>query len=104
MSGFLLTPVALADLGEIWDYYAIDLQNPEAADRIRDEIFAAFHKLARTPGMGHYRSDLASEPLRFRHVRSYLVIYRSEKRPIEIARVLRGAQDVKAILRDERPG
>ena len=48
MSDFVISPVARSDLDEIWDYYAIDLQNPDAADRIRDEIFAAFNKLART--------------------------------------------------------
>ncbi len=98
MSDFLIAPVARTDLDEIWEYYAIELQNPDAADRIRDEIFAAFQTLAQTPGMGHLRGDLAKEPLRFWHVRSYLIIYRSEKRPIEIARVLLGARDVQAVL------
>jgi len=46
----------------------------------------------------HFRSDLAKEALRFWHVRSFLIIYRSEKRPIEIVRVLGGARDVAAIL------
>ncbi len=78
MSEFLIAPAACNELDEIWDYYAIELQNPDAADRIRDEIFDAFHKLAETPGMGHFRGDLAAEPLRFWHVRSYLIIYRSE--------------------------
>jgi plasmid stabilization system protein ParE len=104
MSGFVLAPVALSDLDEIWDCYAVELQNPDVADRIRDEIFDGFRKLAKTPGMGHFRSDLAKEPLRFWHVRSYLIIYRSEKRPIEIVRVLHGARDVQAILGDGHAG
>ena len=54
------------------------------------------------PGMGHFRSDLAAEPLRFWRVRSYLIIYRSEKRPIEIVRILHAARDVQAIL-GEKP-
>ena len=101
MSGFLIAPAARIELDEIWDYYAVELQNPDAADGIRDEIFDAFHKLAQTPGMGHSRRDLASEPLRFWHVRSYLIIYRGEKRPIEFVRVLHGARDVPAILGQE---
>jgi len=48
--------------------------------------------------MGHYRSDLVAEPLRFWRVRDDLIIYRSEKRPIEIVRVLHGKRDVPAIL------
>jgi toxin ParE1/3/4 len=101
MSDYVIAPVARFDLDEIWIYYAIDLQNPDAADRIRDELFDAFEKLARTPGMGHFRSDLAAEPLRFWHVRNHLIVYRSEKRPVEIVRVLHGARDVQAILGGE---
>ena len=98
MSDYRIAPAACDDLDEIWDYYAVELENPDAADRIRDEIFDAFHVLAQTPGMGHFRRDLAAEPLRFWHVRSYLIIYRAEKRPIEVVRVLHGARDVQAIL------
>jgi len=100
MNGFILAPAALGDLEDIWDYYTIELQNPEAADRIRDELFAAFRKLVKTPGLGHFRSDLAKEPPRFWRVRSFLVIYRSEKRPIETVRILLGARDLQVIIRD----
>jgi plasmid stabilization system protein ParE len=98
MSDFVLAPAARNELDEIWDFYGIELKNPDAADRLVDDLFKAFHKLAQTPGIGHFRSDLAAEPLRFWCVRRYLVIYRSEKRPIEIVRVLHGARDVQAIL------
>jgi toxin ParE1/3/4 len=98
MSDFLIAPAARIELNQIWDYYALELQNPDAADRVRDEIFDAFHKLAKMPGMGHSRRDLADEPVRFWPVRSYLIIYRGEKIPIEVVRVLHGARDVQAIL------
>jgi len=101
MNDLLIAPEARFDLDEIWSYYAIDLQNPDVADRIRDELFDALRKLARTPGIGHFRSDLAGEPLRFWCLRSYLIIYRGEKRPVEIVRVLHGARDVQAILGGE---
>jgi plasmid stabilization system protein ParE len=100
MNDFVLAPAALGDLEHIWDYYAIELQNPEAADRLRDEMFEAFRKLVKTPRLGHFRSDLSKEPLRFWQVRRHLVVYRSEKRPLEIVRVLHGARDVQAILGD----
>ena len=98
MADFILAPAARADLHEIWDYYASEIQDVDVADRIRDELFAAFDALAKTPGMGHYRSDLVAEPLRFWRVRDYLILYRSEKRPLEIVRVLHGKRDVQAIL------
>jgi toxin ParE1/3/4 len=103
MSAFLLAPSARVDLEEIWNYYAMELQNLEAADRIRDELFDAFRKLVRTPGLGHFRNDLAADPLRFWRVRSYLIIYRPEKCPLEIVRILHGARDVQAILGGESP-
>jgi toxin ParE1/3/4 len=68
------------------------------ADRVGAEIVAAIHKLAQTPGLGHYREDLANEPLRFWAVRKYLIVYLGEKRPIEIVRILHSARNVQAIL------
>jgi antitoxin ParD1/3/4/toxin ParE1/3/4 len=95
---FVLAPAARVDLVEIWDYYAITIDKVDVADRIRDELFAAFGELAKTPGIGHYRNDLVAEPLRFWRVRDYLIIYRSEKKPLEIVRVLHGKRDVEALL------
>ena len=99
MSAFILAPAARDDLVEIWDYYATNIDNVDVADRIRDELFAAFGKLAKIPDMGHYRNDLVAEPLRFWRVRKYLIIYRSEKQPLEIVRVLHGKRDVEALLK-----
>ncbi len=100
VSNYVLSPVACQDLTEIWDYYAMKIGNVDLADRIRNELFQAFDDLVKTPGMGHYRSDLSAEPLRFWRVRDYLVIYRCEKRPLQIVRVLHGKRDVEIILRD----
>jgi len=69
VSGFVLAPAARLDLLEIWDYYAVTVENVDLADRIRDELFAGFGELVKTPGMGHYRSDLVAEPLRLWRVR-----------------------------------
>lgn len=96
MSDFRLSPQAFRDIDEIWEFIAED--NLDAADNVRDEIFAACGKLADMPGMGHLREDLADEPLRFWRVYSYLIIYRPESRPLEIVRVLHGARDIFALL------
>lgn len=61
---FLLSPLAEDDLAEILDYIVRD--DPAAARRVRDEIFAAIHKLAENPLLGHVRQDLAPDrELRF---------------------------------------
>ncbi len=98
MSKFVLAPVAQADITEIWNYYAAEVGDPNLADRMRDEIFDGIRYIARAPQRGHFRRDLANEPLRFWRVRRYLIIYRSEVRPVQIVRVLHGSRDVQAIL------
>jgi len=40
MPNYLLSPEALDDLQNIWDYIAAD--NVEAADRVIEELFEAF--------------------------------------------------------------
>ena len=96
MGEFKLSPEALRDIEEIWEFISND--NLDAADRVRDEIFSACDKLADVPGMGHLRTDLAQEPLRFWPVYSYLIIYRPDSEPLEIVRVLHGARDVAQLL------
>ena len=97
MSRFSLTPAAKADIAEILDVIAAD--DPSAARRVLAKIKAAMKRLARTPGLGHLREDLADEPLRFWPVYSYLIIYRVGMRPLQIIRVLHGARDVSRVLR-----
>ncbi len=96
MSEFILSPAARLDLTEIWEFIAQD--NLDAADRVRDEMQEAMKLLAAEPGLGHYRKDLADEPLRFWRVYSYLIIYRPESRPLEIVRVLSAYRNVKELL------
>jgi antitoxin ParD1/3/4/toxin ParE1/3/4 len=98
MSRFVLTPAARADLNEIFDYISRD--SPDAAHRVLEELRTAMKKLARMPDMGHFRRDLASEPLRFWPVFSYLIIYRPEARPLQVVRVLHGARDIRRIMEE----
>jgi toxin ParE1/3/4 len=101
MSQFLLAPAAKSDIFEIWNYYASEVGDAELADRMRDEIFNGIRAAARKPGIGHLRRELADEPLRFWRVRKYLIIYRSQRKPIQVVRVLHGARDVQALLGEE---
>jgi len=98
MSRFVLTKAARTDLDEIFDYIARD--NPNAAGRVLEKLREAMRILARNPEIGHYRRDLASEPVRFWSVYSYLVIYRADARPLQIVRVLHASRDVRSILEE----
>jgi toxin ParE1/3/4 len=93
---FVLTPLARQDLEEIWDYLAGD--NPKAAERVLTRMEAAIRKLARSPGMGHLREDLADRRHRFFLVYSYLLVYRAGAGPLEIIRVLHASRDIREVL------
>jgi len=96
MNGYVLGIDADADLDEVWDYIAAD--SPDAADHWTGRLFEAFEAIGRTPGIGHTRSDLTPHPLLFWPVGAYLIIYRAERRPVEIVAVTRGSRDIPAFL------
>ena len=96
MSRYVLGRDAELDLDDIWEYIAAD--SIDAADRWIGKLFAAFDALAEAPGMGHKREDLTPYPVLFWPVGSYLVIYRTERLPIEVVAVVRGSRDIPAFL------
>ena len=96
MSDYILSTTAEFDLDEIWEYIAAD--NIDAADRWIGKLFDAFEALGQMPGMGHRREDLTTYPVLFWPVGAYLIIYRAERRPIEIVAVTQGSRDIPAFL------
>ena len=70
---FLLTPEAKSDLREVLLDVADD--SPETAERLRSEIYDAFQRLGRSPGIGHYRDELLDRRYRFWNFYSYAVCY-----------------------------
>jgi plasmid stabilization system protein ParE len=101
MGRFLLTPAARADLAEIAKYVR-EQGSPDAAKRVGEELRRATRKLADMPGIGHVRTDLADESLRFWSVYSYLILYRPDTSPLQVIRILHGARDVETVLESER--
>jgi len=97
VSGYVLSADADFDLDEIWESIAAD--NIEAADRWIGKLFDAFEALGHTPGMGHRREDLTHYTVLFWPVGAYLIIYRADRRPIEIVAVTQGSRDIPAFLR-----
>ncbi len=101
MSGFVLHPDALTDLTEIWEYIAAD--NPDAADRVLEDIQEGIRALVAFPQLGHQRSDLTSRPLRFHPIRNFLVAYAPDEQPLLILAVLHGRRNprvIAALLRE----
>ena len=99
MSRYILAPAAQEDLVAIRDYYL-----KEAGDRTARQMLVefakAFQTIARTPGIGHSREDLAGDrPVLFWPMRDYLIVYRAATNPVEIVTIVRGSRDVAVILK-----
>jgi plasmid stabilization system protein ParE len=95
---YILAPPAQEDLVAIRDYYL-----KEAGFRIARQMLVEFvealRAIARNPGLGHRREDLAeSRPVLFWPVRDYLIVYRSGTNPLEIVMIARGSRDVARII------
>ncbi len=97
MSNYRFSQEARDDIQEIWVWVAGD--NPQAADELETDIYAACEMLTNDPGLGHRRPDLTDEQVVFWTVRKfYLVIYLPGTEPLEIVRILHGARDVSSEL------
>ncbi len=104
MSVYALTPLAKADIFDIWSYIAGDNNsNSEVtASRVEQAIYDACAFVAEAPMRGHSRSDLTSRPLRFwtlTRYPNYTVVYRPETSPLEVVAVLHGKRNIRRILK-----
>jgi plasmid stabilization system protein ParE len=97
MPEYVLSPEALQDLQDIWDFIAFD--NANAADQLENDFFSTFEKLSRQPGMGHIRSDVNTHDVRFWPISSYLIVYRERLEVLQVVAILHGARDVPEVLR-----
>ncbi len=103
-SGYAFHPEALADLDDIRGYIAD--QDPNAADRLMEEIAETIRGLLHFPHQGHRRPDLSSHPLRFTLVREYLIAYAPDEKPLLVIAVMHGRRSPRimaAILRGREP-
>jgi antitoxin ParD1/3/4/toxin ParE1/3/4 len=98
-SRFTITDSAERDLHDIIGYIAQD--NPNAAVKVRNEIYAAFEHLADMPGTGHFREDILDKRHRFWSIYSYLIVYRWKVQPIQIIAVVHGARNLRALFNRE---
>src|ERR1700676_1969522 len=81
---FVLAPQAALDLVEIWRYIK-EQTSLTIADRVESAIREKIVFLAGTPGAGHSRKDLTDEDVKFFPVYSYLIVYRPQTKPLQVA-------------------
>ena len=105
MSQLRISPRAVADLIEIWNYIAED--SVANADAFIDKLYNALQALGRQPSLGRLREELAPGMQSFPHGR-YVIFYHALTHAIEIVRVLHGARDIESLFegraRDIDPG
>ncbi|MGA3318015.1 MAG: type II toxin-antitoxin system RelE/ParE family toxin [Candidatus Korobacteraceae bacterium] len=103
MSGYALTPLAKADIFDIWSYIA--KESEDAAARVEQAIYDACAFLAEGHLRGHSRPDLTARNVRFwtlTRYPNYTVVYRPETTPLQVVAVLHGKRNLRRILK-ERP-
>jgi plasmid stabilization system protein ParE len=100
MSGYVLTPLAKADIFSIWSFIADDRE--DAADRVEQAIYDACAFVAEAPKRGHFRRDLTTRSIRFwtlTRYPNYTVVYRPETAPLQVVAVLHGKRNAQRILK-----
>lgn len=98
---FRFTRLASSDLDDIWESIARD--SGDAADRVVAEIYNQINLLAKFPGAGHRRKDLAeNRRLLFFPTGKYMIAYRAQREAVLIVRILHAARNIEALLREQR--
>ena len=101
MSGYALTPLAKADIFEIWSYIAE--ASEAAADRVERAIHDACAFVAEAATRGHSRPGLTTRSsLRFwtlTRYPNYTVVYRPETAPLQVGAVLHGKRNIQRVLK-----
>ena len=100
MSGYALTPLAKADIFDIWSYIA--KESEDAAARVEQAIYNACAFLADDPMCGHSRPDLTPRALRFwtlTRYPNYTIVYRPETSPLQVVAVLHGKRNIRRMLK-----
>lgn len=101
MSLAVLSPSARRDLLDAVEWIAKD--NPAAARALRGSVAAAAAWIGLHPAIGTLRPQLADPPYRFLPLTGfpYVVVYRADRQPPLILRILHAARDLPELLRQE---
>lgn len=97
MRHYTLSNAAESDLQEIDDHISAD--NPHAAIKMLNHLFACFELISENPRLGHTRNAWTPKPVRFWLASPYLIVYDGENKPITILRILHTRRDIANLLR-----
>ncbi len=84
------SPYIAIDIYDIWQHIALVLKNPNAANRIVDNINEKMAYVEEFPfaGSKYYHPDYSESEYRFAIVNSYKIFYKIENKTILFERVL----------------
>ena len=96
LSGYRLTPMAEADLEDIWLYTA-QTWSPDQADTYIDNLVRVIETLVAMPTIARERDEF-DPPVRIHPAAAHLIIYRIEEAFLTVIRILGGRQNWRAML------
>ena len=99
MSVYVLTPLARADIFDIWSYIAE--HSEDAVSHVEQAIYDACAFIAEAPLRGHSRPDLTNRSLRFctlTRYPNYTFVYRPDTVPLQVVAVMHGKRHIRRIL------
>ncbi len=103
MAKFRLSPGALDDLENIWNFIALD--NPKAANRVLDAAHRTFHILSQHPELGRVRRIAEGEhevrSFLITDFQNYVVYYQPTPDGINVLHILHGARDQSRLFGDD---
>lgn len=97
MSRLIVAPSARDDLDAIWDYIAIENDNPAAAEKLLGRFQETCSLLSRNSGLGA-SCDWLGSGLRRLPVWPYIIFYSPIDDGVEILRVIHGARNIEALF------
>ena len=94
------SPQAQLDLDEIFDYFAVELENPEKGKGVVADILAAARKIAgratRFPPVGPL--PFTTDEYRFVRVGNYVIFFRADGEEVYVDRILCNRRDFGMLL------
>lgn len=91
MAGYILSPRAVSDLDEIWNYTAATWDTEQAEIYIR-ELWRAIETVAADPGRGRACDEIRPGYFKFLSG-SHVLFYRKATKKIDIVRILHQRMD-----------
>ena len=96
MSDYVLSPEAILDLQNIYDF-TVEEWGEAQAEKYLNEIYVVFERLVQNSGIGRFRAELGNG-LRSIPAGAHIIFFQPLQSDVAIIRVLHGARDVVGVF------